>query len=131
MSAAIDDTMNAEKLAAVYVKIRDARRELAKKDEELKEQLDTVADKLREICSEQGASVIRTPHGTISLRNNKHYWTSDWDSFFRFLKEKDAFSLVQHRIHNANMAQFLEENPDLHPPGLQANVEQTVVIIKR
>jgi len=132
MSATVvDDTMNAEKLAAVYVKIREARRELAKKDEELKEQLDAVADRLRDICSQQGASSIRTANGTVSLRNTKHYWTSDWDSFFRFLKETDAFSLVQHRIHNANMAQFLEENPNLHPPGLQANVEQTVVIVKR
>lgn len=123
--------MNAEKLAAIYVKIRDARRELAKKDEELKAQLDVVSGQLLEICKEQGAQTIRTPHGTISRRLSKHYWTSDWDSFFKFVKENDAFSLMQHRINNANMEQFLEENPNLHPPGLQADIGQTVVIVKR
>ena len=123
--------MNAEKLAAIYVKIRDARRDLAKKDEELKAQLDVVAEQLLEICKEQGAQTIRTPHGTISRRLNKHYWTSDWDSFFRFIKENEAFSLLQRRINNANMEQFLEENPNLHPPGLQADIKQTVVITKR
>lgn len=123
--------MNAEKLAAVYVKIRDARRELAKKDEELKAQLDVVSEQLLEICKAQGAQTIRTEHGTISRRLNKHYWTNDWDSFFRFVKENDAFSLLQHRIHNANMEQFLEENQNLHPPGLQADIGQTVVIVKR
>jgi len=123
--------MNAEKLAAVYVKIRDARRELAKKDEELKAQLDVVSEQLLEICKAQGAQTIRTEHGTISRRLNKHYWTNDWDSFFRFVKDNDAFSLLQHRIHNANMEQFLEENQNLHPPGLQADIGQTVVIVKR
>jgi len=123
--------MNAEKLAAVYVKIRDARRELAKKDEELKAQLDVVSEQLLEICKAQGAQTIRTEHGTISRPLNKHYWTNDWDSFFRFVKDNDAFSLLQHRIHNANMEQFLEENQNLHPPGLQADIGQTVVIVKR
>jgi len=123
--------MNAEKLAEVYVKIREARRELAKRDEELKAQLDTIAEQLLLICKDQGASTIRTPHGTISRRVDKHYWTNDWDSFFRFMKENDSFALMQRRINNSNMEQFLEENPNLHPPGLQADMRQTIVITKR
>jgi hypothetical protein len=123
--------MSAEKLAAIYVKIREARRELAKRDEELKAQLDTVAEQLLEICKEQGATTIRTPHGTISRRANKHYWTNDWDSFFNFMKDNEAFALMQRRINNANMDQFLEENPNLHPPGLQADINQSIVIVKR
>jgi sugar phosphate isomerase/epimerase len=123
--------MTADKLAKIYVKIREARRELAKKDDELKEQLEVVSKQLLEICKEQGAATIRTEHGTISRRSTKNYWTSDWDSFFKFIKEHDAFSLMQHRINNTNMAQFLEENPDTHPPGLNAEVNQTIVIVKR
>jgi SPX domain protein involved in polyphosphate accumulation len=121
----------AEKLAKVYVKIRDKRRELAKQDEELKEQLEVVAQQLLEICKEQGASTIRTEFGTVSRRTTKNYWTSDWDSFYKFIKEHDAFSLMFQRINGANMSQFLEENPELHPPGLNADVTQTVVITKR
>jgi hypothetical protein len=121
----------AEQLARVYVKIRDKRRELAKQDDELKEQLDAISLQLLEICKAQGASTIRTEHGTVSRRTSKNYWTSDWGSFFQFIKEHDAFSLLQHRINNANMATFLEENPDLCPPGMNAEVSQTVVITKR
>jgi len=123
--------LTADKLTKIYVKIREARRELAKQDDALKEQLDLVAEQLLDICKEQGAATIRTEHGTISRRSNKNYWTSDWDSFFKFIKEHDAFSLMQHRINNTNMAQFLEENPDMHPPGLNADVNQTIVIVKR
>jgi hypothetical protein len=119
------------KLTRVYVKIRDKRKELAKQDEELKQQIDTIASELLVICKEQGASTIRTEFGTVSRRVSKHYWSSDWDSFFKFIKDQDAFSLMQQRINNTNMAQFLEENPDLHPPGLNADVNQTITIIKK
>lgn len=119
------------KLTRVYVKIREKRKELAKQDDELKQQIDTIASELLSICKEQGASTIRTDFGTVSRRVSKHYWSSDWDSFFKFVKEQDAFALMQQRINNTNMAQFLEDNPDLHPPGLNADVNQTITIIKK
>jgi sugar phosphate isomerase/epimerase len=127
----MSDKPTAERLAKVYIKIREKRRELAKQDEELKEQLDIIANELLEICKEQGASTIRTQYGTVSRRVNKNYWTSDWDSFYKFIKEHDAFSLMHQRINNTNMSQFLEENPDALPPGLNSDVTQTVVITKR
>lgn len=126
-----DDATTVDKLTKVYVKIRDKRRELEKQDKELKEQLDMISSKLLDICKEQGTFTLRTEFGTVSRRLNKHYWTSDWDSFSKFIVQNDAFSLMQQRINNANMAQFLEENPDLHPPGLNADVTQTIVITKR
>jgi hypothetical protein len=125
------EEVNTEKLAKIYVKIRDKRRELEKQVAELKEQQDLVGSQLLEICKAEGAQTIRTQFGTVSRRITKNYWTSDWDSFFKFLKENDAFSLMQQRINSTNMAQFLEENPDLHPPGLNADVNQTIVIVKR
>jgi len=125
------EEVNTEKLAKIYVKIRDKRRELEKQVAELKEQQDTVGSQLLEICKAEGAQTIRTQFGTVSRRITKNYWTSDWDSFFKFLKENDAFSLMHQRINSTNMAQFLEENPDLHPPGLNADVNQTIVIVKK
>jgi hypothetical protein len=125
------EEVNTEKLAKIYVKIRDKRRELEKQAAELKEQQDLVGSQLLEICKAEGAQTIRTQFGTVSRRITKNYWTSDWDSFFKFLKDNDAFSLMQQRINSTNMAQFLEENPDLHPPGLNADVNQTIVIVKR
>ncbi len=121
----------AEMLTKTYVKIRDKRRELARQDDELKEQMDMVAAKLLEICNDQGASTIRTDFGTVSKRESKTYWSSDWNSFFKFVKENDAFDLLQQRIHTANMSQFLEDNPETVLPGLTSDTRQSVVIIKR
>lgn len=127
----MENQLNADRLAKVYVKIREARRELAKKDKELEEQLGLVSQQILDICKEQGASTIRTEHGTISRRTTKRFWPTDWESFYKFIKEHDAMSLLFQRINTSNMEQFLEENPELQPPGLNADVTQTVVITKR
>lgn len=125
------EEVSADKLAKIYVKIRERRLELEKQVDALKEQQDLVASQMLELCKAQGATSIKTEHGTISKRTNKRYWTGDWESFCNFVKDHDAFALLQQRINNANMEQFLQENPDLHPPGLNADVTQTVVIVKR
>lgn len=127
----MENQLNADRLAKVYVKIREARRELAKKDKELEEQLNLVSQQILDICREQGASTIRTEHGTISRRTTKRFWPTDWESFYKFIKEHDAMSLLFQRINTSNMEQFLEENPERQPPGLNADVTQTVVITKR
>jgi hypothetical protein len=127
----MSESPTAERLAKIYVKIRDKRREIEKQAAELKEQQDLIAAELLEICKEQGAQTIRTEYGTVSRRVTKNYWTNDWDSFYKFIKDNDAFSLMHQRINSTNMTQYLEENPDLLPPGLNAEVTQTVTIIKR
>lgn len=123
--------ISANKLVKAYIKIRDARAELAKQDSDLEEQQQMIQEKLLEICKETGAESLRTEFGTVTRRLSKKYWTSDWDSFYKFLKEHDAFALLQQRISNGNMAQFLEENPDLHPPGLNADTSYTVVVRRK
>jgi sugar phosphate isomerase/epimerase len=123
--------VNAERLAKIYTKIRAKRLELEKEVSDLQEQQDLVAKEILELCKEQGAQTMRTTYGTISMRTSKRYWTSDWQSMYDFIKEHDAFALLHQRINTTNMNQFLEENPDLHPPGLNADATQSIVITKR
>lgn len=123
--------INAERLAKIYTKIRAKRLELEKEVNALQEQQDLVAEEIVKLCKEQGVQTMRTEYGTISLRKSRRYWTNDWQSLYEFIKEHDAFALLHQRIHTSNMDQFLEENPDLHPPGLNADTTQTVAIVKR
>lgn len=123
--------INAERLAKIYTKIRAKRLELEKEVNALQEQQDLVAEEIVKLCKEQGVQTMRTEYGTISLRKSRRYWTNDWQSLYEFIKEHDAFALLHQRIHTSNMDQFLEENPELHPPGLNADTTQTVAIVKR
>ena len=122
----------ADVLAETYIKIRDKRAELKEQFEEqdnaLKEQQDLLAAEMLEVCYETGADSIKTPAGTIIRKVDTRYWTTDWDSMYRFIEEHDAFPLLEKRLHQTNLKQFLEENPDLLPAGLQADSKYTVVV---
>lgn len=124
----------ADKLVPVYIKIRDAIREKehAHKEEmaALREQLDSVSQALLDICEENGQDGFKTPEGTVTRRITSRYWTSDWEAMYKTIKEHDAPHLLEQRIHNGNMKQFLEENPDVLPAGLQADRKYTVQVRK-
>jgi flagellar basal body-associated protein FliL len=77
---------NASELADIYIKMRERIRELEDKVKTIKEQQAMVADKMLELCNEQDANSLTTTNGTISRRLNSSYWTSDWDSFYNFVK---------------------------------------------
>jgi hypothetical protein len=124
----------ADKLVAIYRKIRGVidEKEAAHKDEigELKSQLDLVSGEILRICNEQNLDSLRTPMGTVTRRTVTRYWTNDWESMYRFIKEQDAPFLLEQRIHNGNMRQFLEENPDTLPMGLNADTKYAITVRK-
>jgi hypothetical protein len=122
----------ADKLADVYIKIRDKRDELKRQFEEehskLEEQLDLISAEMLELCKENGADSIKTQAGTIMRRVDTRFWTSDWDSFYKFVQENDAYALFEKRIHQGNMKQFLEENPELLPMGLMSDSKYKITV---
>lgn len=130
----LDDEVNISKLVKVYLKIRNAidEKETQHKEElaSLKEQFGIVGQSLLNLCKEQNLDSIRTPVGTVSRRVSTRYWTSDWDSMYRFISEHDAPFLLEQRIHGTNMKEFLEANPEAFPMGMQADRSYTVQVRK-
>ena len=130
----MDDEVSINKLVKVYLKIRNAidEKETQHKEElaSLKEQFGIVGQSLLNLCKEQNLDSIRTPVGTVSRRISTRYWTSDWDSMYRFISEHDAPFLLEQRIHGTNMKEFLESNPEAFPMGMQADRSYTVQVRK-
>lgn len=130
----LDSEVDINKLVKVYLKIRNAidEKEAQHKEElvTLKEQFGIVGQSLLNLCKEQNLDSIRTPVGTVSRRISTRYWTSDWDSMYRFISEHDAPFLLEQRIHGTNMKEFLEANPEAFPMGMQADRSYTVQVRK-
>jgi len=130
----MSDKLPVEKLVAAYRKLRAA---IAEEEEafesrvaNLKEKLDYVANELLTICNEQNADSIRTPAGTVSRRVQSRYWSTDWEQMYKFIEEHNVPFVLEKRIHNGNMKQFLEENPDVLPVGLQVDNKYVVHVRK-
>jgi hypothetical protein len=122
-----------DKLTAVYLKMRDKRddmrREAEAREKEIEEQMGIIEAEMLEVCKQMNADSVRTPHGTIIRSVKSRYWTNDWDSMYQFIKEHDAFGLLEKRLHQTHLKEFLSENPDTFPIGV--NVENSYSVVVR
>ena len=125
-------TYDADKLVSVYIKMRDAKErvqmECDKQVADIAQQMAVIEEKMLETCKQFNADSIRTPYGTIVRSVKSRYWTNDWDSMYRFIEEHGAFALLEKRLHQTHMKEFLSENPDLLPAGLNVESAYTVVV---
>jgi ATP-dependent Lon protease len=128
-------TVNVEQLVKAYIKMRDARQQLQRKfdeaDDRIKQQQDAVQQALLELCKETGTDGLKTSAGTVTRTVKTRYWTSDWNSMKNFIKENDAFELLEQRVHQTNMKSFLEENPNLMPPGMNIDSRYAITVRRK
>lgn len=134
MATTDEDEIPLDVLARVYRKIRGQISELTQeydtKVAALKEQQDEVKNAIKDKMKSLGVTSVRTTQGTIVLSVKTRYSTQDWDSFKHFVIEHEVPDLLERRIAQSNMAQFLAENPGLVPPGLNAFSEYDVSVRK-
>lgn len=127
--------VSVDKLVSVYIKMRDERdrikRDMESQIEAVEEQMKVISAELLTICKETGADSFRTSFGTAYRTLKERYWTNDWESLHKFIRENQAMELLERRIHQTNMKQFLEENPDMHPAGLQRDREYQITIRRK
>jgi hypothetical protein len=127
-----EDNPTLAQLTKVYIKMRDAKErvqmECDKQVSDIAQQMAVIEEKMLETCKQFNADSIRTPYGTIVRSVKSRYWTNDWDSMHRFISEHHAFGLLEKRLHQTHMKEFLSENPDLLPVGLNVENAYTVVV---
>lgn len=119
-----------ERLIKAYIKLRDAIEEKEREKGKLKEMQEKISVELLTRCEEAGGNISIPNVGRVSRRVLKRYWTSNWPALYKIIKERDAFNLLHQRITNSAMEQFLEDNPDIMPEGLNLDSEQTVVVTR-
>jgi len=123
-----------DKLAKIYRRIRDKVQALTTEYETqvegLKAQQQEISNAMKDQMMAAGLKSVRTDEGTIMLGHKTRYSTNDWDSFKKFVLEHEVLELFERRIAQSNMAQFLEDNPGLVPPGLNSDSEYTVTVRK-
>lgn len=127
--------VSVEKLTKVYLKIRDKRAELKAQfeaeDEKLEAQLTEVKRALLDYCKTQGVDSVRTAAGLFYRQLKTRYWTNDWESMNKFIMEHSVPEFYEKRLNQTSVKQFLEENPDVLPPGLNVDSEYVVTVRKK
>ena len=128
------ESVDIEKLVMVYRKIRDAiaqrKEEFEAEIEALDKDLAEVSSAILDFCNAHNLDSVKTPMGTVSRRVQSRYWTNDWESMYNFVVENNVPFILEKRIHNGNMQQVLDENPDLMPVGLQLDRKFVIQVRK-
>lgn len=129
-----EETIPLDKLAKIYRKLRGKISELTQEYdtqvEVLKAQQAEISNAMKDQMKTMGVTSVRTPEGTVVLSVKTRYSTQDWDEFKKFVLENAALELLEKRIAQTNMAQFLEENPGIMPPGLNSSSEYDISVRK-
>jgi len=125
----------AAKLTKVYLKIRAEKSRLSQefkdKEADLDRQLDKVKGALLDFCKEHGTDSVRTSEGLFYRSVRTRYWTSDWEEMHKFVLEHEVPEFLEKRLNQKNVKEFLEENPDLVPKGLNTDSEYTISVRKK
>lgn len=124
-----------EQIVSTYIKLRDKRdmmyQEFKEKTAQLDEDMQVLKHKLVEISKETGVTSFSSPSGIAYRTVKNRYWTNDWGSFYGFMQEHGAMGLLEKRIHQTSMKEFLDENPEVHPPGLHVDSEYEITIRRK
>jgi hypothetical protein len=123
---------DATHLVQVYIKIRDAKdikkKQMEAEIAELDTQLDAVEQELLELCKTTCQDGGKTTFGSFTRSVKTRYWTSDWDSMYKFIREHDAPEILERRIAQSNFSQFIKENPDVMPAGVNVESKYSITV---
>lgn len=120
------------KLARVYIKMRDKKSEIKKEYDEKVKAIEADMERIQQAFMDHmkatGVESMRTEFGTAYRTVKKTYITNDWGSLHKFILDHQVPELLDKRINQTNMKAFLEEHPDLLPAGLNSTMEYSVTI---
>ena len=131
----MSEDMSVERLTGVYIKIRDARTALAAKfkaeDGELQEQLEQIKRALLDYCETNCLESARTTAGTFYRTVKTRYWTSYWESVYKFVIDQNMPELFEKRLNQTVLKELIEEDTDFALQGLNSDSEYVITVRKK
>jgi|TARA_R110002167_G_scaffold6708_2_gene31559 hypothetical protein len=125
---------SAESLTRVFHKIKTEREriktEFKKEDKVLEDQQKLIKENLLSFFKEGEITSLTTEAGRVTRSIKTRYWTSDWDEMYKFVLEHNVPEFFSKSLNQSNVKEFLEDNPDIVPKGLNADSEFVLSIYK-
>ena len=95
----------------------------------LSRQLEKVRKGLLDYCNAHNVESVRTSEGLFYRSVKTKYWTNDWEKMHAFVVEHQVPELLEKRLNQTNLKQFLEENPE--STGSSIDSEYSIAVRKK
>jgi hypothetical protein len=123
-----------DKLVGVYIELRDRRAQrkaaFANEDAADKSRQESIEGVLLRRFQDDGIESVRTANGTAYKSTQSSATVADWDTFFGFVREREAWELVERRCSKDAVKQYKAANDEQLPPGLNWR-EEIVINVRR
>jgi hypothetical protein len=123
-------SVNAGQLVHVRQKMRERIGSLESQIKAINADIALIDAELMEICREQDVNSFSTDYGTVTRVIKERYWASDWEPLHQYVMENGAMDLLERRIHQTNMKEWMKEHKDDHPPGVSLMREYAISVHK-
>jgi hypothetical protein len=109
-----------------FIKLRNKKKEIETANKEI---LAPINDKMMKLenwiqqeLQSQGATNVKTAHGTAYLSTTTKPKVEDWQTFLEYVRANDLWSLLERRPSKAAVDEFIESTEAV-PPGLSITRE--------
>lgn len=110
-----------EQVVETYLKLRRKKEAI---EASTKEQLAAVKDKMTKLESwlmqkadEEGVTSFKTSAGTAFVTSTDFANVADWDAVLTFIKENEAFDMLEKRVSKTAVRAHMDETGEV-PPGI-------------
>lgn len=115
--------MDIDRLVGAYINIRDNLNEIRaafkEKESERKHHMDVIESQILKLCDEQGVDSFKTKHGTAFKKKKDFISVANWDAALDFMIANDLKHLLTKSVQKVAAKEFMAENNNQLPPGLE------------
>lgn len=119
-----------QEIADGYLKLREKRKLLKAKfdeiDNDLKDKLDKLEIAAMSKLEEASANSITVDGCTVYKQTSTKSSCGSWPDFWAFVQETGRFDMMEKRLSNKSIEQYLDETGDL-PPGVSIHRESKAI----
>lgn len=124
--------MNLDDVVGKYIQLRDRKAQIKKEYSDKVEKIDEAMTKIENAILATfdkmgGVQSIRTTHGTPYISLRESVTVADRDSYFDFVREHEAWDMLESRANKTAVLQYKQEHDEL-PPGLNYRAERMINI---
>lgn len=116
-----------------YMKLRDQKAaiegEVKERVADLKAKMEKLEAYLKTQMDAQGLTSFKSDYGTAFLTTTDYANVADWDQVLGFIREQDAFDMLEKRVSKIAVRGYIEANKAV-PPGITYGTKLEVNIRK-
>lgn len=126
-------TVTVDAVIKKYMKLRSEKEAV---EAEIKERTDNIKAAMTKLeawlkakLDADGLTSFKTDHGTAFLTTTDFANVEDWDAVLRFIREQEAFDMLEKRISKAAVRGYIEAHKEV-PPGVKYGTKLDINIRK-